>query len=432
METLPSQSAALALDALKGQGMDAGSATATVSRKHELNFALGEMCLLRTTTDHGLGLTALREQRRAQVALNQLHRDAVRASASELRTLSDAGVPDPAFGLAPSAPAKAFESGPAEPDLPLLRSRLEEFLATVRARYPKVILEEGYLAFTRADSVFANSNGVHWSARQGWYSLGLMFTPKDGTRTGSFNYTMGSWRALDAPVIESFGLADLLAQSLDTLDGRPCAGKFTGEVLLTPHVARDLLESYLGYLADTPLISNTSVFRGKLGERVASPLLSLHSDPRAEGLALPEFFDGDGFETESMRVLDRGVLASYLLSLYGANKTGLARAKSSGTRYTLLAGETPREELLAGVKKGIVLGRFSGGRPSPSGDFSGVAKNSYFVENGRIVHPLGETMISGNLLRLFENVMGVSRESISFGSKRLPWLLSSGVTVAGA
>ena len=75
--------------------------------------------------------------------------------------------------------------------------------------------------------------------------------------------------------------------------------------------------------------------------------------------------------------------------------------------------------------------RFSGGSPSDSGDFSGVAKNSYLIEQGKIVRPIGETMIAGNLAKLFSDVKAISRERVNYGSAILPWLQAGPADISG-
>jgi PmbA protein len=316
-------------------------------------------------------------------------------------------------------------------DLPKMRERMSEYLATVKTRHPSVIMEEGFVDFVNSSTTCLNSNGVHFHARQGRYGLLTVFSAKEGMRSSGFNYTHGNLPDLNKPFLDCLGIAEILRESTEQLDGRSIPEKFTGDVLITPHCLGELLGSYLGYLSDGPMIAGTSVFREKLGERVASSLLTLKAEPRSPELAVHEFFDGDGFESFDTPLFERGVLKSYMLSQYGANKTGLPRALSSGSRLFMEPGNQPRAELLRSMKRGLVLGRFSGGRPSLNGDFSGVAKNSFFVENGEIRYSVAETMVSGNLVKLFDSLKGISRERISFGMTVLPWMLSDGVTISG-
>ena len=77
------------------------------------------------------------------------------------------------------------------------------------------------------------------------------------------------------------------------------------------------------------------------------------------------------------------------------------------------------------------MGGFSGGEPGANGEFSGVAKNSFYVEHGRVVGAVTETMINGNLESIFRNVLAVSREQVCDGSSVLPYLACGGIVISG-
>jgi len=64
-------------------------------------------------------------------------------------------------------------------------------------------------------------------------------------------------------------------------------------------------------------------------------------------------------------------------------------------------------------------------------DFSGVAKNSYYIENGKIRYPLSETMLSGNIAEMLRNIKGVSKERINFGDAIFPWIQFRGLVISG-
>jgi PmbA protein len=87
--------------------------------------------------------------------------------------------------------------------------------------------------------------------------------------------------------------------------------------------------------------------------------------------------------------------------------------------------------MVKSVKKGVLLARFSGGSPSDNGDISGVAKNSYLIEDGEIKYPISESMISGNVADMLMNVTAVSRERVDYGFSIYPWVAVSGVTISG-
>jgi len=77
------------------------------------------------------------------------------------------------------------------------------------------------------------------------------------------------------------------------------------------------------------------------------------------------------------------------------------------------------------------MARFSGGNPSNSGDFSGVAKNSYLIKEGEIAQALTETMVSGNFADMLRNITAISLERVDYGYAVLPWVAVSGVTISG-
>ena len=132
-----------------------------------------------------------------------------------------------------------------------------------------------------------------------------------------------------------------------------------------------------------------------------------------------------------MTVIDKGVLKSFLLSQFGANKTGKPKAVNSGGCYIVEPGTASFEEMVSSIDKGLLLCRFSGGNPSDNGDFSGVGKNSYLIENGKISKAVNETMIAGNLAEMIKNVVNISKERIDYGSDIYAWLHVRGITVSG-
>jgi PmbA protein len=166
-----------------------------------------------------------------------------------------------------------------------------------------------------------------------------------------------------------------------------------------------------------------------LGKQVASPLLTLSSEPNSVEAGYS--FTGDGFRAENCNLIENGVLKNFTLGLYGSNKSGKPRCPSGGGALIVRNGSSALNDMVADVKKGILLGRFSGGNPSDNGDFSGVAKNSYLIENGKITRPVGETMIAGNVGNVFKDIRAVSKEEINYGFGIMPWVLSGNITVSG-
>jgi PmbA protein len=94
-------------------------------------------------------------------------------------------------------------------------------------------------------------------------------------------------------------------------------------------------------------------------------------------------------------------------------------------------GEKSVAQIIGETERGVMLSRFSGGLPAENLDFSGIAKNAFYVEDGKVLHPLSETMISGNLRDLIRAIRDVSQETVNFGMAEYPAVAAGGVTIHG-
>jgi PmbA protein len=225
-------------------------------------------------------------------------------------------------------------------------------------------------------------------------------------------------------------ISTLLQQSSEQTETRLLPEKFIGDVIITPDCF-DFFQFIFREISDYPLISGTSIYKDQLNEKIADSRLTIHSHPVSQELAEGYFITDDGFEAKNTTILDKGVLKHFLLTIYGSKKTGKPIGPNRGNSYVIEPGDQSYEDMIKSVDKGILLCRFSGGAPNPSGDFSGIAKNSYYIEKGQIQYPISETMISGNIANLFQNIKNISRERNDFGSDLVPWIQVRGITVSG-
>lgn len=421
-----------ALAALKAAGADKAAAGFSRGEQSELNVDAGKMSLYRSTVNVSVSVTAYVGGRKGSVSVNRYDDAAIRGAAEEAVAMARSSEPDPANDISPARPLERFAFGPAEPDSAAMYERLREFVDYASSRYPDTRLEQCILNFAAGESSYANSNGAEFQERSGSYGFQAMFTTKKGEKASSFNYSGASHRGLTLP-LKDWGNVDLLMrQSTEQLEPGGVGGSFQGELVIAPDCLGDFI-SYLDgtYLGDYALITGSSPWKDKLGQKVVSPLFSLRSLPAGPGVEIGYSYTGDGFRAENCDLIDAGVLKNFSLGFYGSNKTGKPRCPSGGGALAVDAGVTPLDDMIRDVKRGLLLMRFSGGSPSDNGDFSGVAKNSYLIEDGKIARPVGETMIAGNVAELFSGIRAVSRELVDYGSAVCPWALTGPVTISG-
>ncbi len=423
--------AAYGLGALKKAGLDRCECRCSLTREDELNVDAGSFSLLRTTHNATVTLSGILDSRKGSVAINRTDPASLDEAAASVLEMAGSSEPDPAHDISPAQPAGAWEKGPDLPDRDRMFAGMSGFLEHCRTVHPSLILEQVILDFSNTETLYMNSNGVDLTFRLGSYNFSPMFTSRDGTDTSSFNYADLADLTLDRDLHTLGNLETLLRQSTEQVRSREFQGKFTGDVIITPECLEDFLDMATSCLYDFPLIKGTSIFRDSLGTEIASPLLTLRSMPVSEELATGSRITDDGFIAENSTVIDKGVLRTFLLSLYGARKTGRDRAVNGGGAWVVDPGASSLEEMIGSVKQGVLLCRFSGDSPSESGDFSGIAKNSYVIRDGRVMHPVKEIMLSGNLRDLLRNIRNLSRERVDSGSCILPWAQVGEMTVFG-
>ena len=422
-----------ALAALKSEGADASQATVNTSALTELNITHSEPSLLRSTQSHKLSLVGIWDGRKASTDLSDLSPESLTAAARALRGDAEAAPQDSAHAVS-SGQHTAITRGPLDTDLAALTDATHDILDFRAKATPTMNIEEGAVSHTRVDTQMLTSGGSHLQSTLGWYGVSVFGTargpgPDGQVRTSSFNDAGGETEDLRGdPAHSRFGIADMmreLTRSVVTQGVAHCfGGKFVGDVVLTPGAVATLLGWLQGQVGDMALISGSSMYRDKVGEVVASPLLSLASRFDAPGIAA---LSGDGFVAPPLQLLQVGRLQALTPSLYGSRKTGLIHVPASAGGWELAAGAMPLAELVRAVPRGAVVWRLSMGNPAANGDFSGIIKNSFAIDGGAVGTALSETMINGNVAQMLRDVVAVSAERIDTGGWCMPWVRVSGL-----
>ena len=202
----------------------------------------------------------------------------------------------------------------------------------------------------------------------------------------------------------------------------------------------------------------TSAFSNLLGERVASPDVTVLDDGSISGRRGSLSVDDEGTATECTTLIENGILKGYMQDrlnarLMGVAVTGNGRRQSFAhmpmprmTNTFMRAGNRDPEEILAGVSNGIYAVNFGGGQVDiTSGKFVFSCTEAYQIQNGKISSPLkGATLIGngpdvltkvtaiGNDLALDPGVgtCGKAGQGVPVGVGQ-PTLLIEGLTVGG-
>lgn len=429
--TREQQAATLALDQLAKLNVTEAGAQASTSKKTEFTLEGGRFTLLRTTLDHSLSLQAIMEQRRGTVSGNSFEPEAVEGLARDAAAGAQAAQPDPAWEIAREGQGEFIEEN-TEPDLDRLFERTQEMVDEIHKAYPKIILEQVIASHTQREGCYLNSHGVKYLTKTGGYGVFVMFSGHEGDKSSSFNYTGFETAGLGRPFLEMATLRQSLEDAEKQIHTQATEGKFEGTVIFTPDCLGGMLyELISNYASDGVLLDGTSLWKDALETRVADPGLTIRVAPSDPCVVNGEKYTGEGFLSEDYDFIRDGVFKQFMVSAYAANKTGKKRAPNASYSLIMAPGQQALSEIVASVKKGLLVSRYSGGAAGTGGEFSGVAKNSFLIRDGKIGPAVSETMISGNLAKMLKQVRGISKETVEDGSGRLPWLAVDGITISG-
>ena len=247
-------------------------------------------------------------------------------------------------------------------------------------------------------------------------------------------------------------------EAMVNLDARPApAGEMT--VVLAAGWPGILLHEAVGHGLEGDFNrKGSSVFSGKVGQRVASKGVTVVDDGTIEGRRGSLNVDDEGNPTQRNVLIEDGILRGYLQDTLNARLmktaiTGNGRRESFAhlpmprmTNTFMLSGTEEPEEMISSVKKGIYAANFGGGQVDiTSGKFVFSASEAYMIENGRITYPIkGATLIGsgpeamnrvsmiGNNMKLDSGVgtCGKEGQSVPVGVG-MPTIKMEGLTVGG-
>ncbi|MCL2498404.1 MAG: TldD/PmbA family protein [Symbiobacteriaceae bacterium] len=422
-----------ALEALQQKGAQLVSITSSAGYTEELNADIGEFSLYRTLFNSSVSLKVIKDGKKGSGVTNSFDKTALDEAIAAALAAAEAGVVDEDEGIAEKTENKTFTSGVLSADKELLFQRILEYMNELKKNYPKVNLEQFIAQYVNNNVLLMNSNGVELSSHSGFYDYSSMFSGHDGPLSTSFNGYGGTFTDLSTPLIDFGMMRTVFEDTVKSFHATPVRGKFTGPVIFTPTCVGEFLYNVMRLFAgEAPLIQKTALWRDQLGQQVASSKLTFGSYPHDPRIICGAPFTNDGYLAADMDFIKEGVLKSFLLSRYGSKKTGLPRSANLSGDLIVAPGDANLAEMIAGIEHGLIVNRFSGGAPAGNGDFSGVAKNSFIIQDGKIVGPLNETMISGNLAEIVQNIIAISQETVCDGGSVLPWIAAGGITISGA
>jgi len=303
-----------------------------------------------------------------------------------------------------------------------------------------------YSSFTEGMSVkrILNSEGLDQEFKQSYYSGYAYSLAKEGENS-----------KLDGDTFFTRAFKEIDPTKVAKESVRKAVGRLQAQKLKTGNYAvvidreqfSNVMMMFTNYLSAQEVYENKSLFKGKLGQKLASEKFQVVDDPFAENGTSTRPFDAEGAPSQKTVIFEKGVLKNFLTNLEYAQKMNLphtahaARSPASAmsisaTNLVVEKGSKNLQELLAKYDKVVHLTEFAGGLHSgfkeSTGDFSMPAEG-YLYENGKMATAIDQFVMSGNILDLLLDIDELGNEHSKPGSSLIcPDVLVKSVSFAGA
>ena len=452
-----------AFGALLGPGIDFGDLYFQHSRRESWTVEDGIVKDGAHSIEQGVGVRAISGEKTGFAYSDDIDSAALIEAARSARAIAREGTSHPARALVPGggralyAPDDPIDGLGNEDKVEALR-RIDRLLRAADPRVQQVVvgLSGG------VDTVLvARSDGVLASDVRPLVRMNVQVIVEQGGRRES-GYAGGGGRysygeLLDGGRPEAWA-REALRQALVALES-VAAPAGAMPVVLGSGWPGVLLHEAVGHGLEGDFNrKGTSTYAGRMGQRVASPGVTIVDDGTLPGRRGSLNVDDEGEPTQCTTLIEDGVLVGYMQDslnarLMGMRPTGNGRRESFAhlvmprmTNTYMLAGTHEPEEMIRSVKRGLYAVNFGGGQVDiTSGKYVFSATEAYLIEDGKVTAPVkGATLIGngpetmqrvrmiGNDLALDEGVgvCGKDGQSVPVGVGQ-PSLLIDEITVGG-
>ena len=203
-------------------------------------------------------------------------------------------------------------------------------------------------------------------------------------------------------------------------------------LIFDKRIAKGILSTFASAIYSSAISRGTSFLKDKINQKIFSDEISIYDKPDIlKGLG-SRTFDSEGVKTDTLKLVEEGVLKHYLIDTYNGNKLNLkSNGRCGGTSNLYFKrGKVSYRDLLNSNSKCLYITETIGhGSNIVSGDYS-VGATGFLVENGEFKYPINEITIAGNFKEMFQNITLADDLEFEY-STNSPTMLIEGMVVAG-
>jgi len=316
-------------------------------------------------------------------------------------------------------------------------------MLTIAAKMDRrLILGDGLFSVEIGERALVNSHGLECNEKGSLFSYFVLATAREGERVSNMDYQFDASRTVAGIDVEPI-TRRACENALGSL-GATKGESFKGTVLLSPNAVEAILGRLTLFQVNAKnVLRGMSQWGSGIGKPVAAPMLTIIDNGLLPGGVGTASFDREGVAHRRIDLIQKGSLVSLMHNCYSANamegrNTGHAFGSARSipgigpTNFEILPGEATKDELIAEIKQGLLVTRFSGTVDPISGDFSGVAKGAFLIKNGKLDRPVTGTLVAGNSFEALKNLSGIAKERERVFNFTLSYLRFEGGSVTAS
>jgi PmbA protein len=440
-----------AVDFAVGRGAEEAEAFLSMVSGTSIDIERGQIVRSIKRMDQGLGVRAVYRKAVGFSYTNTLTIKKIEEAAARAFRAARASRPDKNWLKFPSPRRFGETTGTYDKKIVAVSSdELVEtaavMLGAVEAYDKRVLSVAGGVGASVFHTVVVNSRGVEAYDRGTAVGCSMETIARNGVEVTPACFELSAERVYD---IDPEGVGTEAArQAVSSLEAKKI-GSGVFPVIFTQAAFRSLIYYTLINAVKADYVQRErSALKDKIGEKVASELVTVYDDGLLDGGLLTRKFDGEGVPCQKTLVIDKGVLKNFLYDSYTANKagaestgnasrTGLAPYASTpvleASNFAFKGGDRTAEELVGEVDDGLLVYGVQGAHSSnpESGEFSVVATPVWKIEGGDVVYAVRGVMLTGVVFDVLRNVSALGSNVRKLGQLVAPWIRVKDVRAVG-
>tara|TARA_B100001057_G_scaffold154314_1_gene154484 strand:- start:714 stop:2030 length:1317 start_codon:yes stop_codon:yes gene_type:complete len=304
--------------------------------------------------------------------------------------------------------------------------KLEEFASNDK----KIVNTESSFSENKSNFILANSQGFCKGYKSSSFSASSVIVAKDeNSMERDYEYTS---KCHLKDIKDAKSLAKIAADQTIRKLGPKKIGSEKISIIFDKRIAKGILSSFASAIASSSISRGTSFLKDKINKKIFSDTINIFDKPdMLKGLG-SRSFDAEGVKTDTLQLVEQGVLKHYLVDTYNGNKLNIkSNGRCGGTSNLYLDnGRITYKDLLNSNKKSLYITETIGhGSNIVTGDYS-VGATGFFIENGEFKYPINEITIAGNFKDMFQNMILANDLEFKY-STNSPTMMIEGMVVAG-